>query len=67
MFDMNYYGPFLQWLPTALIAVSFGGLFLFFLFLFILIRGLTRLSYLKDISLTLKRIEKLLEGKNKTI
>jgi hypothetical protein len=66
MLDMNYYGPFLKWFPTAVIAVSFAGTFMFFLFLFLVVRGLTRLSYLKDISLTLKRIEKLLEGKNKT-
>jgi hypothetical protein len=51
MFDMDYYGPFLQWFPVARIAVSFIGTFMFFLSLFILVRGLTRL--------------KLYDGKNK--
>jgi hypothetical protein len=50
MFDMNYYGSLLQWLPTATIAISFVGTSMFFLFLFVLVRGLTRLT---------------LEGKNK--
>ncbi len=62
---MEYYAPLMKWIPTVLLAVSFGGTFLFFLFLFIVIRGFSRLGHLKDISLTLKRIEKLIESKSK--
>lgn len=61
------YEPLLpSWIPTLLMIISLGGSFLFFMFIFILFRGLARLSYLKEISLTLKRIEKIIESKNKT-
>jgi hypothetical protein len=62
---MDNYVALIQWLPHLLIAVSFGGSLLFFLILFMLLRGLTRLNYLKEISTTLKRIESLLESKGK--
>lgn len=66
MLDLNDSGLLLlKWIPTALLAASFAGSLLFFMLIFILVRGFSRLSHLKDISLTLKRIEKLIEGKNK--
>ncbi len=55
----------MQWLPNVLIALSLASSFVFFLFVFILIRGLMRLGHLKEISATLKRIEKLMETKGK--
>lgn len=66
MLDLNDSGLLLlKWIPTALLAASFAVSLVFFMLMFILLRGFSRLSYLKDISLTLKRIEKLIEGKNK--